>query len=630
MQQHLNGFRAGDPDIAPSDPSRTFAAQIPDEVDVLIVGSGPAGLVLAAQLAKFPNLTTRIVERRQGPLELGQADGIACRTVEMLDAFGLSERLLRESCWINETVFWAPEATAGSHRIVRTGRMQDVEDGLSEFPHVVLNQARVQGFLLESMTKSASRLQPNYGLEVTAIALASAGEHPVTVTMRPVSTEGDHEALSQTVAARYVVGCDGARSVVRQQIGRHLVGESAYQAWGVMDLLAITDFPDIRRKALINSDSGTLMIIPREGGYLFRMYVNLEPLAPGERVRDRHLQAEDVVSAAHRILYPYVLDVKKIVWWSVYEVGQRVTDKFDDVPASETESRFPRIFIAGDACHTHSPKAGQGMNVSMQDGFNLGWKLAAVLNGRSGPQLLHTYSAERREVAKELIDFDRQWAASMSARATADTSHRPTLQKQFALQGRYTAGVATRYAPALLTGPDTWQSLAPGFEIGRRFHSAPVIRLADSKLMHLGHVHEADGRWRLYAFADRVDVRDSRSRLRGLCESLTECDVSPFRRFTPLGADADDLFDLRGIIQQHHGLIDPNTLPAALLPTKGQYNLLDYEKVFTVAAEDIYDIRGLDRDEGVLVVVRPDQYIGHVLPLDGVAELTEYFSGFMR
>ena len=72
--------------------------------------------------------------------------------------------------------------------------------------------------------------------------------------------------------------------------------------------------------------------------------------------------------------------------------------------------RLPRVFIAGDACHTHSPKAGQGMNVSMQDGFNLGWKLAAVLRGRSAPHLLHTYSAERQAIAKELIDFDREWA----------------------------------------------------------------------------------------------------------------------------------------------------------------------------------------------------------------------------
>src|ERR1700747_2293095 len=103
--------------------------------------------------------------------------------------------------------------------------------------------------------------------------------------------------------------------------------------------------------------------------------------------------------------------MKEIPWVSVYEIGQRLTDKFDDVPAEEIATRLPRVFIAGDACHTHSPKAGQGMDVSMQDAFNLGWKLVAVLRNRCVPSLLHTYSAERRAIAEELIDFDRKWAA---------------------------------------------------------------------------------------------------------------------------------------------------------------------------------------------------------------------------
>jgi len=98
------------------------------------------------------------------------------------------------------------------------------------------------------------------------------------------------------------------------------------------------------------------------------------------------------------VLRPYTLDVRSVAWFAVYQVGQRVTDRFDDVPADQAGSRLPRVFIAGDACHTHSAKAGQGMNVSMQDTFNLGWKLASVLDGRAGPELLRTYSAERHAV----------------------------------------------------------------------------------------------------------------------------------------------------------------------------------------------------------------------------------------
>src|SRR5215218_7478696 len=143
MQFHLNGFEPGDPEI--SDPSERHPGSgspgpVPAEVDVLIVGCGPAGLTLAAQLSAFPAIKTCIVEQKPGPLLLGQADGVACRTIEMFHAFGFSERLLKEAHWINETTFWKPEDAQRSN-IVRSGRIQDVEDGLSEFPHVVLNQA---------------------------------------------------------------------------------------------------------------------------------------------------------------------------------------------------------------------------------------------------------------------------------------------------------------------------------------------------------------------------------------------------------------------------------------------------------------------------------------------------------
>ncbi len=157
-------------------------------------------------------------------------------------------------------------------------------------------------------------------------------------------------------------------ATVRKSIGRELHGDSANHAWGVMDVLAVTDFPDVRFKALIQSaNEGSMLIIPREGGYLVRLYVELTKLDAGERVATATSPSDDLIATARRILHPYTLEVKEVPWWSVYEIGQRLCDKFDDVPESEIATRLPRVFIAGDACHTHSPKAGQGMNVSMQD-----------------------------------------------------------------------------------------------------------------------------------------------------------------------------------------------------------------------------------------------------------------------
>ena len=636
MQFHLNGFEPGDPEIFDplerSPPSGAIGS-VPEEVDVLIVGCGPAGLTLAAQLSAFPDIKTCIVEQKPGRMLLGQADGIACRTLEMFHAFGFSERVLKESCWINETTFWKPDNRLSAN-IVRSGWVQDVEDGLSEFPHVVLNQARVHDCYLGIMRKSATKLEPYYARRVVAVqpvaGVSRNASEKVTVTLERL--DPSHEGEAETVRARYVIGCDGARSTVRGSIGRELRGDPANHAWGVMDVLAVTDFPDIRCKSLIQSaHEGSILVIPREGGYLIRLYVELTKLDIGERVANRNVTIDDLIAKAQRILNPYTLEVKEVPWWSVYEIGQRLTNKFDDVPEEEIATQLPRVFIAGDACHTHSPKAGQGMNVSMQDAFNLGWKLAAVVRKRCLPFLLHTYSAERRAVAKELIDFDREWAALLASSKQADVEgfEPAKTQSYFVRHGHYTAGTATLYSPSILTGAPTYQHLAEGFIVGKRFHSAPVIRLADAKPVQLGHAVEADGRFRMFVFAR---AEDSKQAVHRLCDFLVDSRDSPIRKYTRPGEDIDAVIDVRAVFQQAHRELALESMPALLLPRKGRYQLHDYEKIFCAdnkGGQDIFAMRGINRATGCMVVVRPDQYVAHVLPLDGYRQLASFFDGFM-
>jgi phenol 2-monooxygenase len=626
MQFYLDGYRPGDPLVEQPHPSVADRTEgLPDEVDVLIVGCGPAGLVLAAQLANFPEIRTAVVDRRTGPLEVGQADGVAVRTVEMFEAFGLADRLIAEGYWVNEVSFWRPDPEDRS-RITRTGRVQDVEPGLSEFPHVIVNQARMLAYLREHMERSASRLRPHYGLTATDVAVDPDG---ATVTLQ--GSDGG----TATVRATYVVGCDGARSNVRTAIGRELAGDPMNQSWGVMDVLAVTDFPDIRLKsAILSANQGNLLIIPREGGYLVRLYIELDQVSDAELHDRRTVTPEKLAAVANRILAPYTIDVKDVGWWSVYDIGQRLCDKFDDVPADEVDSRLPRVFIAGDACHTHSAKAGQGMNVSMADAWNLGWKLGAVLSGTARPELLHTYSAERQVIAQELIDFDREFAAMFSA-APKDGGEEgegvdpAEFQRYFVQQGRFTAGVATQYGPSMITGEAAHQSLAEGLPVGMRFHSAPVIRLADAKPLQLGHVARADGAWRLYVFADRADPASAESRARQLCEFLAS-DKSPLARFTPAGAEPDSVIDVRAVFQQGHREVGVGTLPSVLLPRKGRFGLVDHEKAFCPdPADDVFDARGIDRDAGCMVLVRPDQYVAQVLPLDEHEALTEFFAGIL-
>jgi len=635
VQFYLDGYRPGDPFVEQPHPSvAERPAGLPDEVDVLIVGCGPAGMVLAAQLAQFPEIRTAIVDRRNGPLAVGQADGVACRTVEMFEAFGLADQLVAEAYWVNEVGFWRPDP-ADPTRITRTGRIQDVEDGLSEFPHVIVNQARMLAYLREHMARSSSRLEPFYGLQAADVQVSPAGDQPVTVTLRHVE-DGVETGATSTIRARYVVGCDGARSAIRTSIGQELVGDAMNQTWGVMDVLAVTDFPDIRLKAVIHSaNQGNLLIIPREGGYLVRLYIELDQVGDRDMLDNRDVTPEKLAAVANRILHPYSIDVKSVGWWSVYEIGQRLCAKFDDVPVEEVPARLPQVFIAGDACHTHSAKAGQGMNVSMADAWNLGWKLAAVLRGTARPELLHTYSDERQKVAQELIDFDREFARMMSAKPKAspddaDGVDPAAFQAHFAAQGRFTAGVATHYEPSMITGTGEHQQLAGGYPVGMRFHSAPVVRLADAKPVQLGHAARADGAWRLYVFADVADPATEGSRARALLEQLG-AEKSPLTRFTPPDAGPDSVIDVRAVFQQGHRELDVGQLPAVLLPRKGPFGLIDHEKAFCPdpKADDVFDRRDINREQGAMVLVRPDQYVAQVLPLDAYDELAEFLSGVL-
>ncbi|KDB03990.1 phenol 2-monooxygenase [Defluviimonas sp. 20V17] len=614
----------GDPGIAPA--AAGAAPSASGAVDVAIIGCGPAGLTLAAQLALIPGISTRIFERKAGPLELGQADGIACRSMEMFRAFGFHDRVLREGYQVNETVFWRPgPGGAGLHR---ADRIQDVEDDLSEMPHMILNQARVHRFFLDVMERAPARLTPDYNRDLTMIEETGDGGHPLRLTFDCL----DRPGRTETIHARYLVGTDGARSTVRRHLGHQLRGAAARQLWGVMDVLAVTDFPDIRLKAAIQSaDAGSLLIIPREGGYLTRLYIELDELHGDERAADRGVTPEMLETRARAILAPYDFAVKEVAWFSAYEIGQRLCDAFDDVPGAGRDRRGPRIFIAGDACHTHSPKAGQGMNVSMADTFNLGWKLAAVLRGEAKPALLHSYSAERQAKARELIEFDRDMARLFSQKpATAEEAAQ--FQAYFQKHGRYTAGVETTYDASDIVGGRRHQALAAGQVVGKRFHSAPVIRLADAKPMQLGEVLLADGRWRLFAFAGAGDCGAAGGKVAGLCQFLAEAPDSPLLRHGPAGADADVLLDLRAVFQQPHHALRIEAMPDLLRPNKGRYGLTDYEKIFcpdVKSGADIFAMRGIERDEGALVVVRPDHFVAQVLPLTAHAELGAFFARFL-
>ena len=350
-----------------------------------------------------------------------------------------------------------------------------------------------------------------------------------------------------------------------------MLGDSTDAVWGVMDIYPRTDFPDIRRKTTIHSASGNLLIIPREGGSLVRFYIEL----PAGTVA-RAVTLADLHAAAKRIFTQFALDVADTYWWSAYAIGQRLVDHF---------SAAGRVFLTGDACHTHSPKAGQGMNVSLQDGYNIGWKLAHVLKGLTGrpEMLLSTYESERGSVARDLIEFDRYFMRVFSSRSLGgEVVSASEFSEAFIRAGRYTAGLTAKYADsAIVKAAWSQQELAPGLVVGMRFPSAQVVRYCDAKAMQLVKALMADGRWRIVAFVGEIGQKETMERLEELT-SFLDGESGLVRRMTPKGWDIDAFIETIVVFSGRRVELEQEEIPSYFWPETGKWKIKGTDALFEI------------------------------------------------
>lgn len=281
------------------------------------------------------------------------------------------------------------------------------------------------------------------------------------------------------------------------------VGMSQSSIWGVLDGELVTDFPDIWSKTLVYSEEhGSILIIPRERN-ITRFYIELKtwPMAD----RDQLGQAF-VMEQARKIMAPYKVDWKYIEWFGRYQVGQRVASKFSD---SQT-----RVFLAGDASHTHSPKAAQGMNTSMHDSWNLSWKLNLAVRGLAKPILLESYDEERRKIALDLVNFDYEHENRIAGGDAV------ALAENFKANVRFISGIGVEYAgsPLNRVENDDTLELMGAARPGCLLPPAKVTRYIDSNPVDLQLDIPMLGQFRVFIFA--WDIQQVAPFLITFCQSI--------------------------------------------------------------------------------------------------------------
>ncbi|KAG1845336.1 FAD binding domain-containing protein [Suillus subluteus] len=492
-----------------------------------------------------PVLNVLIVDQRASKVTAGQGDGISPRTTEVLQAF------------------YNPSSTGG------------IEVPLSvRYPfELALHQGAIQDIFLDSMKLLGVELSKDEN------ELTDPMSYPVRVVLQRLDKSKD-EPQEEIVHAKFVVGGDGAHSWIRKQFDVTMDGEQSGD-WGVMDMAAPdTDFLDIRTKTLIRSNHGSVFVIPREQDRM-RIYVQLEDKDFINPVTGRADKEKVVINILlrlpkNRLNLTSFIWKSEFLWWTIYSV-----------------------FIAGDACHTHSPKAGQGMNAAINDSHNLAWKIALVA---------WWYESECRKFALDLIAWDKMWSTLCCGKPLTEQNSDGVSPEHIlkTFQTDFTSGVGIHYQRSIAVN-DRNQELANGLVLGKCVPPCKFMRAADAWPFELQDLLPSDFLFKLLVFTGEFSDLLQQARV----ESMV-MDMKKPESFLKRRKETFNFLWLPTLLHSHWSKVFINdTDPTGSFGGEG------------------YSYYGVG-PEGALVAVRPDGYVGAIAPLDHVGGLDAYFASFMK
>ncbi|KAL8941594.1 MAG: hypothetical protein Q9216_002145 [Gyalolechia sp. 2 TL-2023] len=626
------------------------------QFDIVIVGAGPAGLFLAVCLARW-GYTIKHIDKRSTPTVTGRADGIQPRSLHILRNMGLKREIMthdpakvyqvslhaafREA----DSESWDPSSTGEGIR--KTGSWSSCPEFIdARYPFTtMLHQGFIERLFIEDMRKHGADIQRPWEI-VDFENDHKDSEYPIVTTFKQVET-----GETETVRSRYLFGGEGARSFVRERLGFNLYHKDPVShIWGVMDGVVRTDFPDIKMKCTIHSDHGSIMIIPRERN-LVRLYIQLASSKDHDSGSHKDVTEAYVQASAKKILTPYYIEWDRVEWYSIYPISQGIVDRY---------SSDNRIFLGGDCCHTHSPKAGQGMNTAFHDALNLAWKLHHVEAGFANPSILSTYESERKLIAENLLEFDAKYAALFSQRSpsasevsgsTKDSAHGEENEfiKTFKANQEFTSGYGIQYPSNEFNWSPNHRATSHLFipngskiQAGYVLPSANATRVVDANIVHLEQEVPWNGSFRLFLFAGKpsktrqalADLSTNLQRRSSFYTAYERTDrsrVSDHERDNP----HSQFFTICTIFALSRDDIEISELLPALFARYSNHVYADdvWDKRVPEAQASAHEKMGVDTETGAVIVVRPDGHVGCAVQLaegSGTADaLDEYFGAFL-
>src|SRR5436190_2551520 len=338
--------------------------------DVLIVGAGPTGLALACQLVRY-GIDFVIIDKKEATTPYSKAIGVQARTLEIYEQIGLADKLIKQGLIAEKARLFAGGKVRGEMPFTNIGK------GLSPYPFLLIVEQGKHETLLYEHIRSAGR-DVRWRTELTGF---SQDESTVTATLNTSDRQ------TETVDAKYLIACDGAKSLVRHKLGLQFAGSTFERMFYVADVQLDWEYPHDALQVFLMKSS-LLAFFPMVGERQYRIVGTF----PEEFGKDEGDVLYSEIEERIRLDTEIAFDITKVNWFSNYKVHTRHVDKFS----------VGRVFLAGDSAHIHSPAGAQGMNTGIQDGYNLAWKLAWVLKGKASIELLNTYNEERLPNAEQL------------------------------------------------------------------------------------------------------------------------------------------------------------------------------------------------------------------------------------